>query len=348
MDNFGGWGQPKESRRDRLEIDHQGETTAQRKKRKQEEQQAQWNDMQNGNYGGNYVGGPFSKFKNRFSMGRRGGGYGRGGSQGGSWLGFIVAIGIVAFLIWLVYKSLNGGLVGPLRSFNSTQDSNITAFQNAFLDMEAKNKVSNSDPKYAVYEKNRIYKSDFLESQVFPEYIVYVYTGDPAKDKEFTDFVLEWEKDSTLPPIYRIAMYDIQEHHQIQQAIPYGQPGFAIYKGKQDGGSLFDSAILDSVHFPKIKDYMLQLQEEYNELQKTRVGKYGQSKGFSKLLGEDNPNLDNSSNNSEGATTVSDEVASGPMTLEDYQALNPDIVSIDEYGVPRNAYGDRVYLDGEL
>lgn len=344
MDNFGGWGQPKESRRDKLEIDHQGETTAQRKKRKQEEQQAQWNDMQNGNYGG-----PSNKFKNRFSMGR--GGY---DNQGGSWLGFIVAIGIVAFLIWLVYKSLNGGLVGPLRSFNSTQDSNITAFQNAFLDMEEKNKVSNRDPKYAVYDKNRIYKSDFLESQVFPEYIVYVYTGDPAKDKEFTDFVLEWEKDSTLPPIYRIAMYDIQEHHQIQQAIPYGQPGFAIYKGKQEGGSLFDSAILDSVHFPKIKDYMLQLQEEYNELQKTRIGKYGQSKGFSELLGEDNPNLDRASDDEVGTDAEVgydagvDEVSSGPSTLEEYQALNPDIVSIDEYGVPRNAYGDRVYLEGEL
>ena len=341
MDNWGNFETPS-SRRDKLEIDHQGETTAQRKKRKQEEQQERWEQAQTqaGQQGG---------LKQRLGRFKQGGQHrGRGQASEGSWFSLVIVAVIVGGLIWLVWASMNGQLRGVLRSFNSTPDSNVTAFKNAIIDLEYQQKNRpNDNPAYGVYEDKRIHSSDFVEEQVYPEYLVYVFTEDIEKDRPFTEFVLDWEQYSDRPPVYRLAMYDIQEHHQIQQAIPYGQPGLVIYRGLTDGSSVFDSAIIDPVHFPKVADYMEQLQVEYDASQRDRIGTYGQSVGFSQWTEGDSQQEESDQQAEQDAVQSMTDEEYSQYLLEQAQKENPDVAYIDEYGNWYDKYDIKILNEPE-
>lgn len=280
-DQFG-FGAPQPSRRDLLEIDQDGRTTSEKKQERQQKQQEQWEQMQNG--GGSYNRKPLARF-NPFSKQKYGNT--RHQTSNGSWLSVIVALTVVSFLIYLVWASLNGGLSGFLRSFNSSNEANQSAFMNAFYDLERVNheldpSVNKQDWEL-VYDKNRLYLVDDIHLQVYPEYIIYVYTGDLTKDRAFNEFVSDWELDSNHIPIYRLEDYLIPNDHYLRDIVPAGNPYFVFFKGTNESYSKFDSVLDSPEYFNQIEGYTDMLKDEYDELQKDRIGTYGQSQGFKQL-----------------------------------------------------------------
>lgn len=280
MPDFDNWGsdynQP--SRRDLLEIDSGGKTTSEHKKERRKKQQERFNEYQKGQYRGSTEG------WRRWVPQR----LGHGRQSEGTWLGFIVAILIIAGLIWLVWASMNGQLRGPLRSFNSSQTANQNALTNAFLDLEEQNKnVSRDLPEWMdVYNKNRIHDVNTIHLQVYPEYIIYVYTANQDADRAFNEFVNDWETDRSNIPIYRVKYQDIGGEHYLKDILTTAQPAFIFFKGTNEGVSKYDSMMLDPKYFNEIKPYTEVLINDYDELQRDRIGTYGQSKGFTDLTNQ--------------------------------------------------------------
>lgn len=288
FDDFGGGFDPynKPSRRDLLEIDSGGKTTAEHKKERQEAQRKKMDELQYGPQAKNNkytshrgMGGSRFNPRNWGGRGQHRGGYTQ--PSEGSWLSVLFGLAIIAGLIYLVYGSLNGGLTGVFRSFNSSPTENAALFQNAFLDLEQKNKDLYEDVP-TVYTKNRVYDATMLEKLPYPEYIVYVYTGTDL-DKPFNDYLMYHEDNGTLPaPVYRIEQ-DLIKDYKLRNIIKDEVPMFVIYTEDVDGVKTYDSLITNPVHLEQLDAYMKGLQEINDENQRNRIGVYGDSEGFTDL-----------------------------------------------------------------
>lgn len=288
----GGFGGPdpfnKPSRRDMLEIDSGGKTTAEHKKQRQEEQQKKYEEMQYGNNGynsNNTYGsqrGMGSKL-NPKNWGKKNQ-YGNGsyGNQSeGSWLSFAFGLALVAGLIYMVVSSMNGGLTGVFRGFNASPTENATIFKNSFQDLAQKsNDFGKEVPD--VYTKNRVYDATMLEQLPYPEYLVYVYTGTEL-DTPFNDYLSYQEDNGTLAaPVYRIEQELIKDY-KLRNIIKEEVPMLVIYTEDADGVKTYDSVITDPVHFEQLNTYIKGLQEINDENQRNRIGVYGDSEGFTDL-----------------------------------------------------------------
>ena len=288
FDDFGGGFDPynKPSRRDLLEIDSGGKTTAEHKKERQEAQRKKMDELQYGPQAKNNkytshrgMGGSRFNPRNWGGRGQHRGGYTQ--PSEGSWLSVLFGLAIIAGLIYLVYGSLNGGLTGVFRSFNSSPTENAALFQNSFLDLQQKNKDLYKDVP-TVYTKNRVYDALMLEQLPYPEYIVYVYTGTEL-DKPFNDYLMYHEDGGTLPaPVYRIEQELIKDY-KLRNIIKDEVPMFVIYTEDVDGVKTYDSVITNPVHFEQLATYMKGLQEINDENQRNRIGVYGDSEGFTDL-----------------------------------------------------------------
>lgn len=279
-DPFGGYNEP--SRRDLLEIDSGGKTTAEHKKARQEEQQAKYDRLQNdpytqtGHQSRKGLGGRFDRFNPRNR--------GRGSHSGdtGSWFSFLFGLALLGVLIYLVYASLNGGLTGVFRSFNSSPTENAAVFKNAFLDLEQKNHDFGKEIE-DVYTKNRVYDAVMLETLPYPEYIVYVFTGNAELDEPFNNYIAYHEEKGTLPaPVYRIEQKLI-ENYKLRNVVKEEVPMFVIYTEDEAGVKTYDSVMTDPQYLTELEGYMKQLQTINDDNQRERMGVYGDSEGFKDL-----------------------------------------------------------------
>ena len=273
------------SRRDKLEIGNDGKTSAERKKERQREQQH--NHMEFDGKGGKM--GRGRGLKGRFGRGRgnnRGGNYNSRGSGGGA-SGVLLGLFLIAVPIILVVMLFSGNLTGVFRSVFSTPEQNQTAFYQGVYDMQQSNRdlslTKQEQEQVAIYRKNEISRVEFIDEQVYPEYLVYVYSNSEAKNEAFNDFILEAEAYGFPVPIFRISA-DLTKNYFITDTAGENEPVFLIYKNV-GGENQFDSMVNDPQHFDKLDPYMRDLIEQTDEYYQERVGEYKDSTIFQRIQG---------------------------------------------------------------
>lgn len=254
------------SRREQLEIDYDGKTTAEKNKLKEEKQKQDMEAMRNGSYGsgsyGNMSGKPSfrDKFRNPTSR--------YGGSEG-SWGHVLLALLIVFGIIYLVYVSMTTGLTGVWRTFNASPQENFGTFTNAILKVQEDNvRLDNTDKENeqgAVYLQNKIYNGEDIRNQPYPEYIVYVYT-ESEEDKPFNEYVNKVESGEIelSIPIYKLYYNEVKDM-DVNAVLEFGEPGFVFFKEPIDGTKLYDSVLTDPTMFDKIVSYSAALVAERDE-----------------------------------------------------------------------------------
>lgn len=253
------------SERDRLEIDSSGNKRGKQLQNKRQEQMEQFqNNSKRGMFGGNRGSGGFK-------------------GHGGSWLSVIVAIVIIAGLIYLPISYKNGTLPNPLRSLlNNDPQANADKFMNDVQkfkkdgDIAYENRWSddyNEATAKSFYDVNPLYNSDYMGNQVDAEYVVMVYTGNEELDKPFIDWIENYEKNTdkkTMYKIYRIPFELAQDNFYVQEATEdenYNiteKPLFMIYHSPSKDKKVLDSIIDDSSHLDKFLDYMKELVDTDN------------------------------------------------------------------------------------
>lgn len=253
------------SERDRLEIDSGGNKRGKQLQNKRQEQMEQFqNNSKRGMFGGNRGSGSFK-------------------GRGGSWLSVIVAIAIIAGLIYLPISYKNGTLPNPLRSLlNNDPQANADKFMNDVQkfkkegDIAYENKWSDDYDEATAksfYDVNPLYNSDYMGNQVDAEYIVMVYTGNEELDRPFIDWIENYEKNTdkkTMYKIYRIPFELAQDNFYVQEATEdenYNiteKPLFMIYHSPSKDKKVLDSIIDDSSHLDKFLDYMKELVDKDN------------------------------------------------------------------------------------
>lgn len=253
------------SERDRLEIDSSGNKRGKQLQNKRQEQMEQFqNNSKRGMFGGNRGSGGFK-------------------GQGGSWLSVIVAIAIIAGLIYLPISYKNGTLPNPLRSLlNNDPQANADKFMNDVQkfkkdgDIAYENRWSDDYDEATAksfYDVNPLYNSDYMGNQVDAEYVVMVYTGNEELDKPFIDWIENYEKNTdkkTMYKIYRIPFELAQDNFYVQEATEdenYNiteKPLFMIYHSPSKDKKVLDSIIDDSSHLDKFLDYMKELVDTDN------------------------------------------------------------------------------------
>lgn len=271
------------SRRDKLEIGNDGKTSAERKKERQREQQR--NHMEFDGKGGKM--GRGRGLKGRFGRGNnRGGNYNSRGSGGGA-SGVLLGLFLIAVPIILVVMLFSGNLTGVFRSVFSTPEQNQTAFYQGVYDMQQSNRdlslTKQEQEQVAIYRKNEISRVEFIDEQVYPEYLVYVYSNSEAKNEAFNDFILEAEAYGFPVPIFRISA-DLTKNYFITDTAGENEPVFLIYKNV-GGENQFDSMVNDPQHFDKLDPYMRDLIEQTDEYYQERVGEYKDSTIFQRIQG---------------------------------------------------------------
>lgn len=253
------------SERDRLEIDSSGNKRGKQLQNKRQEQMEQFqNNSKRGMFGGNRGSGGFK-------------------GQGGSWLSVIVAVAIIAGLIYLPISYKNGTLPNPLRSLlNNDPQANADKFMNDVQkfkkdgDIAYENRWSDDYDEATAksfYDVNPLYNSDYMGNQVDAEYVVMVYTGNEELDKPFIDWIENYEKNTdkkTMYKIYRIPFELAQDNFYVQEATEdenYNiteKPLFMIYHSPSKDKKVLDSIIDDSSHLDKFLDYMKELVDTDN------------------------------------------------------------------------------------
>lgn len=253
------------SERERLEIDSSGNKRGKQLQNKRQEQMEQFqNNSKRGMFGGNRGSGGFK-------------------GQGGSWLSVIVAIAIIAGLIYLPISYKNGTLPNPLRSLlNNDPQANADKFMNDVQkfkkdgDIAYENRWSDDYDEATAksfYDVNPLYNSDYMGNQVDAEYVVMVYTGNEELDKPFIDWIENYEKNTdkkTMYKIYRIPFELAQDNFYVQEATEdenYNiteKPLFMIYHSPSKDKKVLDSIIDDSSHLDKFLDYMKELVDTDN------------------------------------------------------------------------------------
>ena len=273
-DFFGG-GEP--SRRDKLEIGNDGKSRAERNKEKNMNRQQDYMDM--GSSGGKF-GGRGGRLKNKFGR-RRGRGVGGStrGRSGNKGLDLLIGLVLILIPIGLVVMLFTGNLTGMFRSFLATPEQNQTAFYQGIYDMQQANHdlslTKEEQEQVAIYRKNEISRVEFIDEQVYPEYLVYVYSNSESKNEPFNQFILESEAYGFPVPIFRISA-DLTRNYFITDTAGEDEPVFLIYRNNT-GEVAFDSMVNDPEMFDKLEPYMEEIIKEDDEYFKNRTGSYGEA-----------------------------------------------------------------------
>lgn len=268
--DFGGG---RQNRRDELEIGSDGKTTAENKRRRQQEQQRDMQDMQSGKSFGRSKRG----LKGRFARDR--GRNNRGSESSGGCLTQLAGLALVAVPIVIVVMLFTGNLKGVWRSAFSSSEQNLASFYQGVFNTEQAAKDSllteAEQEEVSFYRKNMISSTQLIDKQVYPEYIVFIYSDDEEKNKPYVDYIEEAELRKDYPvPIYRISA-DKTEDYFVTDSLGVNEPGLAIYRNNT-GDVEYDSVIGDPKHLGKLEDYVKELLAEDDEFFKNNRGSYGE------------------------------------------------------------------------
>lgn len=259
------------SERDRLDIDSQGLSKAEKDNKRRQEQQQQYDAQNKKGFGKN--------------KGFRSGGNGGNGPKERSIFATVIIIAIiVGTIIYLPMAYASGSLSSPLRSIFASPEENRDNFFGAILDMDKTVTDLDKDPieveETSIYDKNDLHMESFLKTQVDPEYMVYIYTGDYELDAPFNDWITSYETkdsetvdssdDSKTPKyengkykIYRLNISEITESVDVLDYVE-GTPMVLIYNTPVKGAKLLDSVVKDAAMLDSVPDYMDKMVEEAN------------------------------------------------------------------------------------
>lgn len=255
------------SERDRLDIDSQGLSKSERDNKRKQEQQQQYESQNKKGFG---------KGKNR--------GYNSGPKERGIFSTIIIIAIIVGIVIYLPMAYSSGSLAGPFRSLFASPEENRDNFFGAILDMDKTVNDLDADPveleETSIYDKNNLHMESFLKTQVDPEYMVYIYTGDYELDAPFNEWITDYEtkdtetEDSSNDPkkegyekgkykIYRLNTSELLENFEVLDYSD-GTPMILIYNTPVKGEKMLDSVVKDASLLDTVPPYMDKMVEEAN------------------------------------------------------------------------------------
>lgn len=173
----------------------------------------------------------------------------RGVSSGTLGIGFL----LVAAL--LIYLHFTGNLKGVYDMFSSTPDENINALFQGIKDTE---KLNHQNGQWdVVYDDNNIYEDSNFFKQVDKQYVVYVYSNNPALDEPFNEWVVA--NHDTIP-IYKLETWVITDQ-DLNAAIGTSEPCLVIVYEKERDYKVIDSIIYTPQDFAKVSPTLDALKE---------------------------------------------------------------------------------------
>lgn len=190
-----------------------------------------------------------------------GGGKGNGGrgpkeSNVKKILLIVAVVGIVVLMV----KGLGGSkdYQGWFRTWSSTNEQGIARIFNSVQEIEDMNERWGEER--GLHDRDRLYHDSYIEEMVTKEYLVYVFTGNEKKDKEFDVWV---EENEDKVQIFRIAMEDITTNAEIQSYIEEEEePMMLVYNEVSRGEKELEGVIKDVSLLDETKDYVNDLIEE--------------------------------------------------------------------------------------
>lgn len=204
------------------------------------------NNNQNMNNNGN-KGSLFSKF-----------GGNNGGDGGGSWFKAILGFAIVGALLFLMF---NGGeSLTALKRFVGTPTENTNELLNSIKELEAVNKAE-GDFDTATQKKELLDEFMILEMPQ-KEYLVYIYTGKPELDKNFSDFV---NKNQKKIPTHKINYLEVNDNIEVKVKIEGEfKPYLLVVKDLGKGAKVIDAVIDNEKQLKNVPTYFDDLVKENN------------------------------------------------------------------------------------
>lgn len=253
------------SRREQLDIDSDGKNLGQKREEK----------YQNNN-------------NNQKSKFRKDKGY-RHKPEGHSLLfTIIVIVTVVGLAVYLPSAYRAGSLSSPIRSLFASPEENLDSFFVSILQTDKTisdlDKPEIEKEATQVYDKNNIFQSEYLNTQVEPEYMVYIYTGIEELDAPFDKWVTEYEAtepkateketeesdDEESTPVnnkYKIYRLNLEQVEVTSEVFDYAEtkPMMLIYNTPFRGEKVLDSVVKDPEQLDTIPTYMDEMVMKANE-----------------------------------------------------------------------------------
>lgn len=174
----------------------------------------------------------------------------------------ILIVSLVLIVI-LMYMGLRGTSnvkwENIIRTWNMTNEQGIAAIFNSIQEIENINE--NLGIERGFYERNRLYHDAYLLELFDKEYLVYVFTGDMEKDKEFD----AWVRDNDLRvQIFKIHIDDITTNLEVMSYIDADkkEPMMLVYNEIERGKKNLEGVIKDPALLDEARDYINKLIDE--------------------------------------------------------------------------------------
>lgn len=195
---------------------------------------------------------------NDFRGGRRGGrrgGY-RGGGGGGDYsiVKILIAIGLVAGVIYLVFFGWKtDGFTEVQRKVAGTPQENLNVMLNKVKESETINKRAGEFNE--VTDKNELLDESVMLAMPQKEYMVYLYSFDESNQSfHFDEYVRKKQKKYT---IYKLAITEVQNNQEILAHIGDGiSPAIVVIKDLGKGRKVIDTVITKNEQLANLDMYM--------------------------------------------------------------------------------------------
>lgn len=217
------------------------------------------------NYGETNFGGGKRSWRDRFRS-RGGNEYRNSGSEErrGFFSSLMLTIVGIAVLIGLI-SFTTGGLLGFWDMKDSTSEEHLGNFMQSLRNFNKesmrvrKNELYGTDIKAdKVYDVNNIFDDEYIDKKQEKTYVVFAYTGDKEKDKDFAKWVLENE---SKYKIYRVLQSEIKTNVEARSYIYNAteKPLIYVYNEPVKNGKILDSVIDDSELLKELPKHLEEL-----------------------------------------------------------------------------------------
>lgn len=192
---------------------------------------------------------------------KRGSNGNKRGPDGNKFRNIILVVAILG-IVFLMVKGLGGSkdYKGWFRTWSSTNEQGIASIFNSVQELEDMNERLGEER--GLHDRDRLYHDSYIEEMVAKEYLVYVFTEDEEKDKEFDRWV---EENQESVQIFRIAVEDVTTNMEIQSYIneeDEDMPMVLVYNEVARGEKELEGVIKDVTLLDETKDYINDLIDE--------------------------------------------------------------------------------------
>lgn len=172
----------------------------------------------------------------------------------GKWKGKVLLLAVLALAVLLFMGLGKTQDVGSLiRGWSMTNQQGVVEIFNSVQEVEDINKRLGEER--GVLDRDRLYHDTYIEEMVAKEYLVYVFTGDEEKDKEFTDWVAE---NHDTVQVFKIKSDLIENNLEVLSYIEDGgdEPMVLIYNEVERGKKNLEGVIKDPELLDEAKEYI--------------------------------------------------------------------------------------------